>query len=379
MPQQSDTPPESGVGDAPQSGGTSLPSSRASGATERVTSMGSSGVSSGVSSGAPVGDRLLARLARLLHESGAPAHRLESLVGACAERLGVRAAIFSLPTWIHLAIDAGDGQRAISMRVDPGMPKLSVLEETFETSERFLAGSIDADTALAKLESLAARLRHPPMYVLILGYALFSAGAARFLGGGIAEMLLSFPIGGLVALLLSLARGRRERELLAEFGGALIATVAAAFIVTFAGTMGHAASLAIVSLAGLIALLPGLALATAMSELSTRHLACGSARLIGAISTLAVIGIGAALGQALVQRIGVVPPESLAPVAGSTGGLDLLTALAIVSFSGGLALICRSRLSRAPVVLLACLVGSPRSLVALLQACNLRRSWQRFS
>ncbi len=269
----------------------------------------------------------------------------------------MRVAIFSLPTWIHIAVDRGQGQRSISMRVDPGSPKLAVLEDAYEVSSRFLAGAIDARSALDSLEKLESRLRHPPVSALVLGYALFSAGAARFLGGGVEEMLVSFPVGALVALLLSLARGRRERELLAEFGGALVATVAAALAVAVTGGLGASASLPIVSLAGLITLLPGLSLATAMSELSTRHLACGSARLIGAISTLAVIAIGAALGQAIVLRLGVVPAESLAPSAGASGTLDPLTALAIVAFAGGIALICRSRLSRVPAVLVACLFG----------------------
>jgi uncharacterized membrane protein YjjP (DUF1212 family) len=307
--------------------------------------------------GAPVGDRLLAQFARSLHEAGAPAQRLEGLVTACAERLGVRASIFSLPTWIHIAVDRGDGQRSVSIRVDPGSPKLALLEATYAIADRFLSGALDARSALAALERLEPGLQQPPVGALVLGYALFSAGAARFLGGGMEEMLVSFPVGALVAFSLALARGRRERELLSEFGGALVATVAAAFAVMFAGWSGHSASLPIVSLAGLVTLLPGLSLATAMSELSTRHLACGSARLIGAISTLAVVGIGAALGQAAVRRLGVVPAESLVPEAAATGALDALTATALVAFAGGLSLIFQSRASRAPVVLLACVFG----------------------
>ena len=47
-----------------------------------------------------------------------------------------------------------------------------------------------------------------------LGYALFSAGAAQFLGGSWREMLGAFPVGFTVGAALALARGRRERELL---------------------------------------------------------------------------------------------------------------------------------------------------------------------
>lgn len=312
--------------------------------------------------GNPVGDRFLAQLARMLHEAGTPAQRLEGLVSACAERLGVTVSIFSLPTWINISVDdpraeAGGVQRSMNFRVDPGAPKLALLEETHRVADRFISGELDAAGALDELERVRARLWRPNLAASSLGYALFSCGAARFLGGGAAEMVAAIPVGLVVGLAIGFARGRRERELLSEFGGAMIASMVAAFVTLAFARVGWGASLPIVSLAGLVTLLPGLALATAMSELSTRNLASGSARLIGAATTLVVLGMGVAIGERSIQALGLVPPEALRPVSRDAGVLDLGTAVAIAAIAVGLAIAFHARPRRLPVVLASCVVG----------------------
>jgi uncharacterized membrane protein YjjB (DUF3815 family) len=106
-----------------------------------------------------------------------------------------------------------------------------------------------------------------------------------------------------------------------------------------------------------VTLLPGLTLATAVSELSTRNLASGSARLIGAITTLVVLGLGVAIGERLIPALGLVPPEALRPVQAGGRTLDVGTAIAIVAIAAGLAIAFHARPRRAPLVLLSCVLG----------------------
>jgi uncharacterized membrane protein YjjB (DUF3815 family) len=56
-------------------------------------------------------------------------------------------------------------------------------------------------------------------------------------------------------------------------------------------------SVLVATIAGLIVLMPGLTLTTAMTELVTRHLASGTARLRGAFITFLAIAFGVALGN----------------------------------------------------------------------------------
>ena len=305
----------------------------------------------------PAGDRFLARLARMLHEAGTPAHRLEGLVTTCAERLGLRVSVFSLPTWINISVGDEGEQRAINFRVDPGSPKLAMLEETYLVADRVARGELDAEQGLTALARVRSRLDRPGIAMSCLGYALFSAGAAFFLGGSWTEMVASLPVGFTVGAAIAVAVGRRERELLAEFAAACIGTVVASLVVMLLHRLGHESSAAIVSLAGLVTLLPGLSLATAMSELSTRNLASGSARLIGAITTLVVVGMGAGIGDRIALLFGLPQHTAFVVPVTQTAAVSLKLVVSLLAISSGLAIVFQARPRRAGLVLASCVVG----------------------
>jgi uncharacterized membrane protein YjjP (DUF1212 family) len=305
----------------------------------------------------PVDDRFLALLARLLHEAGTPSHRIESIVSGCAERLGIKASIFSLPTWISISVDDKGTQRTTNFRVDPGSPKMALLEETFRVADRVSTGELDAAGGLAALRAGYERLWRPPSIAMTLGYALFSAAAARLLGGTVDDMMVALPVGFCVGLSLRVAAGRRERELLAEFGGAFVATVLAALAVLLATKVGLEANVSTVALAGIVTLLPGLSLTTAMSELSARNLASGSARLMGAVTSLVVIAMGVAVGEAAVRVIGSLPPSEHRGPSALALSFDAATAVALFMGALGIAIAFHARPQRFWLVLASSVLG----------------------
>ena len=306
---------------------------------------------------ASAAERFLALLARMLHEAGTPAHRLEGLLQNCAERLGTRLSVFSLPTWINLAFGDEGRQRIVSFRVEPGSPKLAMLEETFLVADRVARGEFDAEQGITALSRVQARLQRPTPALHCLGYALFSSGAAFFLGGSWIEMLAALPIGLVVGGSVTLAAGRRERELLADFAAAVIGTVFAGLVVVLLRMSGLEPSASVVALAGLVTLLPGLSLATAMTELSTRNLASGSARLIGAITTLVVVGMGAGIGERAADALGLPQHSHVVASVTQTAELSIKLLVALLSIASGLAIVFQSRPRRAALVLVSCIAG----------------------
>ena len=64
--------------------------------------------------------RFILAFARALHTCGTPAHRLESALQACAERLGIQAQFFSTPTSMFASFGPADAQRTCLLRVEPG-------------------------------------------------------------------------------------------------------------------------------------------------------------------------------------------------------------------------------------------------------------------
>ncbi|WP_396206085.1 threonine/serine exporter family protein, partial [Gemmatimonas sp.] len=98
---------------------------------------------------------------------------------------------------------------------------------------------------------------------------------------------------GLVTAITALTASRWEstRHVTEPLAGFVVTTLA----FTIDGVLGTRTGYA-TSLAGLAILLPGLTFTVALTELSTRHLASGTARLSGAIVTFLGLGFGLALG-----------------------------------------------------------------------------------
>lgn len=239
------------------------------------------------------------RLGRALHTSGYAANRLEEALSLASDRLGLTGQFFSTPTSIMASFGPQDDQRTFMIRVDPGESDLGKLARTDEVTREVLNGRLTPAEGTVRLD----RLEHAaPLYgalLTTLAFGIASGSAARFLGGGWRECFAGLVIG-LVIGLLALASGRHPAlgkvfEPIAALTASLLAAAMAA--------LGFPVSVFLATLAGVIVLIPGLMLTTAMTELSTRHLASGTARFMGAIVLLLGIVFGIALGTKVVTMI----------------------------------------------------------------------------
>ncbi len=260
-------------------------------------------------------------LGRALHTSGYSAPRLEEALSLTTERLELEGQFFSTPTSIMASFGPQDDQRTFMIRVEPGESDLGKLARVDQVTRDVLGGRLtpaEGNAAIATIEAM------PPAYGKLLttiAFGVASGSAARFLGGGAWEAAVGLVIG-LVIGLLALETGShptlgRVFEPLAAFTASAIAALAA--------TAGAPVSVLLATLAGVIVLIPGLTLTTAMTELSTRHLASGTARLMGALVLLLGIAFGIALGTKVVSlSFGAVPIVAPVPLPGWTLWIAML-------------------------------------------------------
>ncbi len=232
------------------------------------------------------------RLGRALHTSGYAADRLEEALARASDQLGIEAQFFSTPTSIMASFGPQDDQRTFMIRVEPGESNLGKLAGVDEVTRDVLNRLITPAEGSARIEQIeAAPERYGPV-LRTLAFGAVSGGAARFLGGGWHEVVASAGIGLAIGGLALIARPNsalnRVFELLAAFTASLLAAAIA--------IAGFPISVFLVTLSGVIVLIPGLTLTTAMRELSSRHLASGTARLMGALVLLLGIAFGIAFG-----------------------------------------------------------------------------------
>lgn len=248
------------------------------------------------------------RLGRALHTSGYAANRLEEALSIASDRLGLTSQFFSTPTSIMASFGPQDDQRTFMIRVDPGDADLGKLARVDEVTREVLNGRLTPAEGTVRLDALE---RRPPDYgraITTLAFGIASGSAARFLGGGWQECLAGLVIGLLIGL-LALATARHPGlGKVFEPVAALLASVLAAAM----AALGFPVSVFLATLAGVIVLIPGLMLTTAMTELSTRHLASGTARFMGALVLLLGIAFGIALGTKVVALVhGEIPVNTV--------------------------------------------------------------------
>jgi len=289
---------------------------------------------------------LLVSLARALGAAGTPAHRVEEALTLCARRLGIDGEFFATPTSVFASLDRAGGTRTHLLRIESGDTNLERLTDLGEVLDGLLDGGLTPEAALVRVREISGRRARYSRATTLVSFVAVSACAARFFGGGwhdiVAAAVAGFVVG--VIMVFGGARIARLAEFFAGVGAAAVAVVVAA-------RWGPAAPQTIM-LAGLIVLIPGLTLTLAVTELSTRNLVAGTARLVGALTTFVSIGFGVALGQ----RIGgLVPVVETAVRSEPLPAWTLPVSLAVVSVP--LTVLFRARPRQMPAVMCAAFIA----------------------
>lgn len=255
--------------------------------------------------------RFVLELGRAMHALGSPSYRVEDAMSACARSFGLEGNFFATPTAIFAQLRAADEEPSVTLqRVQPGDHDLAKLAQLYAERDDVVLGRRGAQEGLLRVRAVLEAPARQPRWIEAPAHALAAAAASVFLGGGAVELLAAGACGLLAGLLLMIAlrrpRFRRAYEPAAAAASALLAHCAAVTLGSDAG---------IVTLAGIVPLLPGLQFTTALSELAMRHLAAGSARLLGSLAlmlTLAVgVGLGARVGVMLVGAAAAAAPSPL--------------------------------------------------------------------
>lgn len=235
------------------------------------------------------------RLARALHAAGTPANRLEEVLTDIARRLGLVAHFFTTPTAVFAAFGPPERQRTHLFRVEPGAYNLRQLAELDDVADDVRAGRTSVVEGSKRIDQILGAPPRYPWWVVLLAYGIASGAGCRFLGGGLAEIQLAFGAGLVMGALSFALKTVALFDLVGSFAGALLVGAAAA--------AGYRCAISTTTLAALIVILPGLTLTLAMTELASRHLVSGTARLAGALTVFLVMIVGVAAATALLTLV----------------------------------------------------------------------------
>jgi uncharacterized membrane protein YjjP (DUF1212 family) len=298
----------------------------------------------------------LMELARRLHKYGASSPRLEMAIAGAAQRIGLSADVWSSPTAIIISFaDLAHGEEGRLahatqvVRLPPGDVNLDKLCRADEIADRVIAGDLELREGFRLLRALELPDTRLQKLGVILSYGL-SAGAidALFLHSSWVDLLVAAAVGLIIGG-ISILSATRPR--LAVASDAICAMVATLVAIVFSAFVVPLAIKSVV-LAGLIVLVPGMSLTTAVREISSQHLVSGMARMGGAMSTLLKLTFGVAAATQVCAVLNIEPRDFELPAL--PGWVDYPALLvAAIAF----AILFRAAKRDWPVVIVAVIVG----------------------
>lgn len=291
-----------------------------------------------------------------MHQYGTPAHSLETALSKVAARLGLMAEFFTTPTSIMVGFGEMMDQHVHLIRVEPGATNLGSISQLNDIVNSVTDDEITAETGLHRIRELNVQPKRWSKRLGYLAFVLASTSVAAFLRVNVGEIAIAALLGLVTAIILvsseSVASLRPVTDSLTAF---VVTTLALMFDALTQSGNGY-----LTTLAGLVVLLPGLTFTVALTELSTRHLSSGTARLSGAIVVFLGLGFGVALGAKLGTIIGL----NLRDVLGVEGG-TWFTHMPLPGWTEWAALLI------APLAFMVLLNANARDAVWIVGACAL--------
>ena len=297
----------------------------------------------------------LLELARRLHQYGTTAPRLEMAIASVAQRFGLAADVWSSPTAIIISFadlaqgDEGVAQNTQVMRLAPGDVNLARLCEADDIADQVIKGDLDLREGFQRLRALGRPDSRLTQTGVIASYGLSAASiVALFLHSSWPDLLTAALIGLIIGWITVLAGNRPRLAAASEAISALVATTIAIIVSAFLVPLAVRA----VVLASLIVLIPGMALTTAVRELTSQHLVAGVARMGGAVTTMLKLTFGTVAATQICAAVGIHARNYQLPPL--PGWVDYPTLL-LGAF--GFAILFRAARRDWPVVMAAVIIG----------------------
>lgn len=243
---------------------------------------------------------ILLKICKAISEAGAPAHRLENYMQIISEKFNLEASFFAMPTAVLASIGADEyNQRSYMIKTNPNDINLKTLHTINEVINQLENDEINIDQALDEIKTITNQPAPYPDWLIALCFGIVGGGFTTIFSGSWYDVVVASFLGLITGIITIYSAPYQYLSQLLTPLASMMVGVSAVAINHYWQTIDHF----LVSLAGLIILVPGLGITVAMRELSTGHLVSGSSRMAGAVTTLFLLSFGLALGYLIAQAL----------------------------------------------------------------------------
>jgi uncharacterized membrane protein YjjP (DUF1212 family) len=249
----------------------------------------------------------LLRLGELLLRSGAGAVDVEASIVACASALGLRGAETSVThTEVLVSVVVGDSElpvtdlRNVRVRAVDHHRLAALHQMVLHLTE----GSMTPAEAYVRLDTIVRSAKRYPRWVVTCAWGVLASAVAVQLGGGWLLALITFCATVVIDRIGRRLARRNVPDFYLNFIGAALATTVAAVLTA----TGVSVQPALVVAAGVVLLLPGLALLSCVQDALTGYVVTASGRAMEVVILAAGITGGVAMALVVARELGIIMP-----------------------------------------------------------------------
>lgn len=243
---------------------------------------------------------LLQLSARLIMENGGEIYRVEETVTRMGAAAGAQQVdCFAVPSGVFISVKWEDGAAEASVtRIRRGGTSLWRVNDVIAVSRALVAGNLNVQTALDKLQAL--RDARPPFPAWMVVCAAFICGASftMMFGGNWMDVLTSGVITALAHMVCLLMERREPKPHVTVLTGSFLTG-----FLTGLAALHFPLTQDVIIAGALMPFLPGLAMTNAVSDLIRGDILSGISHGFSAILTAGMIALGTITSAALLTLI----------------------------------------------------------------------------
>jgi len=244
--------------------------------------------------------KFLIKLGKALHTYGVPSYKSQRYLSEIANLKGIKGSFMDTPTWINYVFYEEDENSYNYVEcVPPGDINLGGLSRVVEITKKVLADELSFKDAQNQIDQLNTEPSGYSKIIELISFMFLAGSFSIILDTNWASVFAASFIGSLVYGLTLLARKssyiRSTLESLAAFMATFITGILSLYIKEI--------NISLTILASIIVFIPGLAITSALEEITSKSLVSGTAKLFDALISLFKQFFGVVMGLAILPLI----------------------------------------------------------------------------
>ncbi len=222
-------------------------------------------------------------LGKALHKYGVPSYQIQNYLEQIAKKKRIEGSFSDLPTWIHYNFPQENGSSYNFVeRVPPGEWNLGALAETDEVTNAVIENKISEKEAIVSLKEIDKPSTIKKNILEAFGFAMAAGSFNIILESNWFSCFVAVIMGFLVYCITLISRKSKYINSTLETLSSFIVTLIVGTIHYFNPNINVIFTI----LSAIIPFVPGLAITTALEEITSRSLISGTAKLFDAFTSL---------------------------------------------------------------------------------------------